>query len=516
MPHRVKGIAGLATALTLALAATAAARDSRVADAAEQRAATAVSALLTEGADVNAPQPDGATALHWAVYWDDLAVARALLRAGADPNAVNEYGVTPLVLAATNGSERMITALLPAGARPDAALPNGQTPLMTAARTGTVAAVNALLSAGAAVDAAHTAKGQTALMWAIAQHHRAVTRVLIAHGANVGARTTSGFTPLLFAAREGDLETARLLLANGVEVNASADDGVTPFLAATARGHVDLALFFLDHGARPDGNLAVLGYTPLHWAVTTFETNPITYPGIQPPGEWAAMSGIPDREGKLALIKALLAHGADVNARTTKPLLVQAPPGGGSFSYNPGAGVTPFFAAAASADAEVMRLLVAHGADPLVTSPSGQTPLMIATAADKDISYRRTEPKRLQAVQLAWELGNDLEAADQGGHRALHLAARSGYHDIITFLVEHGADLNPKTKPRKDYRGGPVPAQTPLALVEGTVYGVFYQRPATAEFLRTFGARSEGKYEPDRAAKATAGPDTGSDDPNQE
>ena len=117
MPHRVKGIAGLATALMLALAATAAARDSRVADAAEQRAATAVSALLTEGADVNAPQPDGATALHWAVYWDDLAVARALLRAGADPNAVNEYGVTPLVLAATNGSERMITALLPAGAR---------------------------------------------------------------------------------------------------------------------------------------------------------------------------------------------------------------------------------------------------------------------------------------------------------------------------------------------------------------------------------------------------------------
>ena len=401
MPHRVKGIAGLATALTLALAAPAAARDSRVADAAEQRAATAVSALLTEGADVNAPQPDGATALHWAVYWDDLAVARALLRAGADPHAVNEYGVTPLELAATNGSEPMITALLQAGARPDAALPNGQTPLMTAARTGTVAAVNALLSAGAAVDAAHTSKGQTALMWAIAQQHRAVTRVLIAHGANVGARTTSGFTPLLFAAREGDLETARLLLANGVDVNASADDGVTPFLAATARGHVDLALFFLAHGARPDGNLAVLGYTPLHWAVTTFETNPVTYPGIQPPGEWAAMSGIPDREGKLALIKALLAHGADVNARTTTPLLVQAPPGGGSFSYNPGAGVTPFFAAAASADAEVMRLLVAHGADPLVTSPSGQTPLMIATAADKDISYRRTEPKRL-ASRAAW------------------------------------------------------------------------------------------------------------------
>ena len=507
MQHRLIGIAGLAMTLTVALAATAAARDSSVADAAEQRAAPAVRALLEQGADVNAPQPDGATALHWAAYWDEVAMATELLRAGSDPDAVNDYGVTPLVLAATNGSEPMVTALLQAGAQPDAALPTGQTPLMTASRTGKVAAVEALLSAGAAVDAAHASKGQTALMWAIAQHHRDVTRVLIAHGADVAARTTSGFTPLLFAAREGDLETARLLLGTGVDVNESSDEGVTPLLAATARGHVDLALVFLEQGARPNGNLAVLGYTPLHWAVTTFETNPVTYPRIEPPGEWAAMNGIPDREGKFALIKALLAHGADVNARTTKALLAQAPPGGGAFAYNPGAGVTPFFAAAASADAEVMRLLVDNGADPLVKSPSGQTPLMIATAADIDVSFSRPAADRLEAVRLAWELGNDLEAADDGGHRAMHLAARGGYHDIITFLVEHGADLNPKTKPRDEFRGGYVPAQTPLAIVEGSVYVFHVQRPATAEFLRTLGARSEGKYEPDRAAKAPDAPE---------
>ena len=445
-------------------------------------------------------------------------MARALLRAGADPNAVNEYGVTPLELAATNGSERMITALLPAGARPDAALPNGQTPLMTAARTGTVAAVNALLSAGAAVDAAHASKGQTALMWAIAQHHRAVTRVLIAHGADVGARTTSGFTPLLFAAREGDLETARLLLANGVEVNASADDGVTPLLAATARGHVDLALFFLAHGARPDGSLAVLGYTPLHWAVTTFEDQPghlsrhsatgrmggdERHPG--PGGQARAHQGAAGaRRGRERAHDQAV---AGASAARWRLLLVPPRCGRHAVFCRRGVGRRRGHAAARRPRC---------GPAGQVPRPA-QTPLMIATAADKDILYRRAEPKRLQAVQLAWELGNDLEAADHGGHRALHLAARSGYHDIITFLVEHGAGFEPRRRSR-----GRTTAEGrsrhkrrwPWSKARSTSCSTSGRRPPSSS--RTFGARSEGKYEPDRAAKATAGPDDHNDDHHQE
>jgi ankyrin repeat protein len=409
----------------------------------------------------------------------------------------------PLMLAATNGSEPMIAALLKAGANVNAALPNGQTALMTAARTGGLAAVNALLSAGASVEAVHVAKGQTALMWSIAQQHADVTRVLIEHGAKIDAHSASGFTPLLFAAREGDVETTQLLLTKGVDINESSQEGATPLMVATARGHVDLALFLLDRGASPDGNARVLGYTPLHWAVMTFENNPIVYANVRPIGEWDAISGIPDRSKKIALINSLLAHGAKVDALTTKPLLFQAPPPGGALTFVPGPGLTPFFMAAASADAEVMRLLVASGADPSVKSPSGQTALMVATSADIDISARLTEPKRLEAVRLAWELGNDLEAAESGGHRAMHFAARGGFHSIITFLVEHGADLNPLTKPRQDFRGGLVPPQTPLAITEGSVYVFFVARPATAEFLRKLGGRSEGKYEPDRAAKAT-------------
>src|SRR5688572_15741110 len=126
MRDRLMRVAGVATALMLASGGTALARDAAVADAAEQRATVTVRALLKAGAPVNAPQPHGATALHWAAYWDDVAMAAELLRAGADPNAANDYGMTPLVLAATNGSEPMITALLQAGAQPNSALPTGQ------------------------------------------------------------------------------------------------------------------------------------------------------------------------------------------------------------------------------------------------------------------------------------------------------------------------------------------------------------------------------------------------------
>ena len=506
MRQRFARAGWLVVSVILVLSRASAAQETTVADAAERRDRTMVVALLEQSADVNGAQPDGARALHWAAHWNDLSMGAKLLRAGADPNAANDYGVTPLFLAATNGSVEMITSLLQAGADPNTALPSGETALMTAARTGSVPAVEALHSAGAAVDAAHATKGQTALMWAVAERHHDVVRALLTRGASARAQTTSGFTPVLFAARTGDIELVRLLLANGAGVNESSHDGATPLLTATVRGHIDLALFLLAQMAGADGNAAIAGYTPLHWASTTLETTLITYPGLPVPGEWEAIAGIPDRNAKTALIEALLAHGADVNARTTKPLLVQAPPGGGSFSSAPGIGATPFFAAAASGDADVMRLLLAHGADPSIRSNEDETPLMIATAADIDISFRVTEAKRLEAMRLAWEAGNDLEAADSKGHRALHLAARGGFHEIIKFLVDHGADLNPLTKSRtetRDREGGRpqqfVEPQTPLGLVEGTIYINFYERPATAEFLRKLGARSMGRYFPEQS-----------------
>src|SRR5881628_1335454 len=192
----------------------------------------AVRSLLKQGANVNATQADGATALHWASYRDDLESADLLIRNGANVNARNDLGATPLWAACQNGSESMVGRLLTAGANPNAALLLGETPVMVAARSGSPAVVELLAAKGANVNA-RAARGQTALMWAVAQKHPEVVKVLIANGADIHARSDSwtevmavpphGYleynraiphgndTALMFAARVDDLASAKLL-----------------------------------------------------------------------------------------------------------------------------------------------------------------------------------------------------------------------------------------------------------------------------------------------------------------
>ncbi len=469
--------------------------DTRLADASESQDSEAVAALLAQGADVNAPQPDGATALHWAAHWDDVPTANDLISAGASANATNDYGVTPLFLAAGNGSAAMVEAVLDAGGDPRAALPSGETVLMTAVRSGSVRAVARLLASGADPNATQRSKSQTALMWAATRQRVDIVRALLDRGADVHLHSASGFTPLMFAAREGSIEVSRLLLAAGDDVNATSADGSTPLFVATIRGHAELAMFLLEQGAEPDGNLEGTGYTPLHWASSTGET-PLTYGGIEAPGEWRAIPGVPDREAKLTLIQALIEHGADIEAKISRGMLAYS-----TFENRSRRGGTPFFTATASGDAEVMRLLLAYGADPL-TRAGGWTPLMAAAGAmgnqlpNVDDALVVTELDRLEAVELAWKLGSDLEAEERQGYRALHVAASAGFHEIIAWLVETGADVNAKSKDRVENvfgRDVMVPGQTPLGVAEGYLAGTLWVRPETAEFLRGLGAISEGK-----------------------
>ena len=147
-----------------------AARD--VADAAMRGDTAAVRTLLAQRADVNAPQADGATALHWAVYRGDRELADMLIRAGANVKAANREGATPLWLASVNGDAAIIAALLTAGADPNEALPLGRTPLMVASRTGNVEAMKVLIDRGADVNAKETLRGTTPLMWAADEAHR--------------------------------------------------------------------------------------------------------------------------------------------------------------------------------------------------------------------------------------------------------------------------------------------------------------------------------------------------------
>jgi uncharacterized protein len=490
-------------------AATSAYAQTRVADAAEARDLTAVVALVKQRVDVNAAQPDGATALHWAAHWNDLAMTRALLAAGANPNMANDYGVTPLFLAATNGSADVAGALLDKGANPNAALPSGQTVLMTAVRAGNTAAVKRLLTAGADPNAAQISKGQTALMWAATAQKVDIARTLIASGAKVGAKSKTGMTPLLFAAREGAIEVAQALLAAGADINETSNDQTAPILMATFRGHTKLAHFLLEHGAKPDGDPKA-GFTPLHYAVARFE-HPFAVKDadLSAEEEWGAMGGIPDRAAKLALIESLLERGADLEAVATR-LASPRSALAGTATGAAGRTGTPFQIAAMSGDAPLMRLLMSKGAKPLVTQPDGTSLVMgIISAGNAFTAQRIAEAERIEAIKLALELGADIEAEDRNGYRAMHLAAAAEFQHIILFLLEKGADLNPVTKTRTQKEGAGfviIAGQSPLGIVEGTFNGGTYnERPETAAFLRKLGAKSIGRVTLESYVQQSAG-----------
>ena len=456
-----------------------AASDARLVGAIQRQDAAAVRALLkTPGVNVNARMGDGATALHWAVHRNALDIMDALLAAGARPGVANDYGVTPLSLASVNGSAPAIERLVKAGAQVNQPLPSGETPLMTAARVGRLDAVRALVTAGADVNAREHLKGQTALMWAIAESHDDVAQWLVEQKADVRARSVSGFTPLLFAARMGDRPMVTFLLAAGADINEEANDGSAPLLVATVRGHADLAMFMLDRGA--NANADKTGFTPLHWAVGKWESQQThDYPDIG--GEWASLVGI--KKGKVALINALIARGANVNQR-----LIKSPPrfGTGMFAQVKVTGGTPFWIAALAADVEVMKLLVSRGANPLEKSDEGVTPLMVAAGVGRVAGDSLiTEEESLAATKLCIELGGDVNAqADSTGYTALHGVAFYGLDSVARLLVEHGADLTIKNKK----------GETPLKIAEGTVnQAMLISHPSTAEVLRKLAAAIAAK-----------------------
>ena len=415
--------------------------DLRLVDAAKNRDREAVRSLLKQHVDVNTPQADGATALAWAAHWDDTETVDLLIRAGANVNAANSYGVTPLALACINQSAAMVEKLLKAGADPNG-VPTGTTVLMTAARTGNVDMVKSLLVHGADVNAKDNPRGQTALMWAVAEKHPEVARTLIDHGADVHARSTSGFTPLLFAAQQGDMESARMLVEVGANVNEAAPEEGSALVVATHSGHEALALFLLEKGA--DSNAAdAYGITALHYAVLKGLAR---VSGVRPisGADYVYRPNMPE------LVKALLAHGANPNARVAK-----FPPMPNTRQFKlidlTPVGATPFLLAAASYDPVIMRLLVAAGADPSLTDEAKNTPLIMAAGFAEGITHAVLRPEEddknaLEAVKIAVELGADVNGTNDIGETALHGAAYVGANDIVQFLVEKGAKVDAENR----------------------------------------------------------------------
>jgi ankyrin repeat protein len=293
--------------------ATAAEPDLRLVRAVEARNAQAVHKLLAQHVNVNIARTDGATPLLLASHWDDLDLVDRLLRAGASVNAAENHGVTPLALACENASPSVVARLLKAGANPNLVEPSGLAPLMRAARSGHRGIVDALIGKGANVNAAIGTTGQTALMWATAEQHADVMQALIAAGANVRVASTIGFTPLLFAVRNDDREGIKMLLDAGAGVNQPGSDGTQALALAVVSGHDDLALYLLDHGADP--NSTMFGISALHAAIGDIDK------WLR---DWLRLRAVSVRERntlgiplarRLPLVNALLAHGANPNAR---------------------------------------------------------------------------------------------------------------------------------------------------------------------------------------------------------
>jgi len=397
------------TTIALLSSAILAAGRSDVADAAMKGDKAAVRTLIQQKADVNAPQADGATALHWAAYRGDKELADILIKGGANPRVANREGSTPLWLASINGDATMIAALIGAGADPNEHLPLGRTPLMAAARTGNVDAIKTLIDLGADVNAKETYRGTTPLMWAADEAHAPAVELLIQRGADIKARSNPaprGRGPALGKAndpRKAVAAQGAALAAREASPDLSALRALTEGNAAGQRGA---------QGQRGAGQ-----------------------------GQRGAVQAVDEAAPPDQVDDAAVAAGFF---------------GRGRPEPNDGGGLTPLIYAARANDMESIKVLLAAGADVNEVSGYGWSPLLVAT---------QNRYYKLGAFLL--DRGADRNLANKGGWTPLYLATdnrniengdypvRKGdmdHLDFIKLLLAKGANVNARVKDSTETR----------------------------------------------------------------
>jgi len=413
-----------------------------VADAAMRGDKAAVRTLIGQHADVNAPQADGATALHWAVYRGDRDLVVMLIRAGANVKAANREGATPLWLASVNGDAAIIATLIEGGADANEKLPLGRSPLMIASRTGNVAAMKVLLDHGADANAKDTLRGTTPLMWAADEGHAAAIKLLIERGADFKARSAPaerGRGPAL--GKSGDPRRAVAALGaavaagrpipglgqigglNGSRTAAGPGRGGTGAAgggrgngrgAGADGGDQDDDAFAAAFGGRGPAPKDGGGLTPLVFA---------------------------SRANDLESVKVLLAAGADINQTTLY-------------------GWSPLLVATQNRYYKLAAYLLDHGADPNLENKGGWVPLYLATdnrnIENGDYPVRKGDMDHLDFIRLLLDKGADVnhrvkdstetrtvftnQWLDEGGATAFLRAAQSGDVELMKVLLSRGAD----------------------------------------------------------------------------
>ncbi|MCX7036012.1 MAG: ankyrin repeat domain-containing protein [Proteobacteria bacterium] len=603
----------LCAAVLSAMAGTALAQVEIAAAASKGDTAT-VERLLKSGADVNAQQADGATALQWAAYRGDVKLTERLLKAGAKPGLGNRNGATPMWLAASHGDAAVIQVLLKGGADANEQLPLGRRPLMLAARSGSVGAVRALLDRGADVNAVESERGTSALMQAADQGHADVLRELIKRGANVAAlakpvmrdgrsaalgnsedprravrqqniaalceaknpdlaqvreqrvillgagqrtipeadlckgieRRGLGFvtvagaggnagagvggevafeldadgnpvldangdpvpvssgrgrrppprepdggalTALVYAARNGNIDTARALLDGGADVNQTTRYGWSPLLAATQNQNYQMGKFLIERGANV--NLANKGgWTPLYLATDNRNIEGGDYPTREADFD------------SLAFITLLIDKGANVNARITESTETRTV---FTNQWLNEEGATAFLRAAQSGDLELLKLLVARGADPKINTKLGVTPLAVAAGIGwvEGVTRERSTQETVDSVKYLLSLGINPNFQADTGRVALHGAAHKGATEVVKVLVAAGAKMDVRDFGNTDNRGSPeLSAHTwlPIDYADGLVrVGVqsAIPHPDTSKVLRDFMLKAGIKAPPE-------------------
>jgi ankyrin repeat protein len=408
-------------------------------------------ALLANAAQVTASDlgPDGTTPLQRAVFETNAAEVKRLLAAGADVKQPNAYGVTPLSLAAETGNTAIIQMLLTAGADVESPTGDGQTALMSVARTGNVEAAALLIKRGAKVNAAEKFGGQTALMWAAARHHPEMVKLLASRGADVNARAivrnferhitveqryknmhTGGLTPLLYAVRENCKACVEALIAHKADILLPDPDGMAPLTLAMMNGNWDIAKRLVDAGADVN-QWDIYGQAPLHVAIENAYVS--RKGGVTNAGSDKTPNSVDGKD----LVRILVEKGADTNQQ----LFFRPPKESGQVSAG-SRGTTPFHRACAANDIELMKYLIAHGADIRLHTAHVETPMMLV------INGRGREEEIISTLRFLKDAGADVNAVQKvmwinrnRGGTALHAALKKNFRKVMTELVTTlGAD----------------------------------------------------------------------------